>query len=147
MQISDDGLALIQQYEGCKLVAYRDSVGVLTIGYGHTGKDVKSGMQITQEQANAFLRKDVKSAEEDVDVQIHVQLSQPQFDALVSFVFNLGGTNLHKSTLRKLLNAGDYRGAADEFVKWNKAGGKVLVGLTRRREAERAMFLSGTNNA
>lgn len=147
MRTSDAGLALIQEFEGCRLTVYRDSVGVLTIGYGHTGKDVRSGLHISQDEASALLRIDVRSAEDDIHTQIQAPLTQPQFDALVSFVFNLGGGNLHKSTLRKLLNAGDYRAAADEFLKWDRAGGKKLAGLTRRREAERALFLSGTNDA
>ncbi|WNJ77764.1 lysozyme [Cedecea neteri] len=146
MQISDKGIALIKQFEGCCLTAYQDSVGVWTIGYGWTnpvdGKQVKAGMTITQEVAERLLKTGLVSYENDVSKLVKVKLTQGQFDALVSFTYNLGARSLSTSTLLKKLNAGDYRGAADEFPRWNKAGGKVLAGLTRRREAERSLFLS-----
>lgn len=146
MQTSEKGIALIKQFEGCRLAAYQDSVGVWTIGYGWTnpvdGKSVKAGMTITQEVAERLLKTGLVSYENDVSKLVKVKLSQGQFDALVSFTYNLGARSLSTSTLLKKLNAGDYRGAADEFPRWNKAGGKVLAGLTRRREAERSLFLS-----
>ncbi|NIG74965.1 lysozyme [Klebsiella sp. Ap-873] len=146
MQTSEKGIALIKQFEGCRLTAYQDSVGVWTIGYGWTnpvdGKPVKAGMTITQEVAERLLKTGLVSYENDVSKLVKVKLSQGQFDALVSFTYNLGVRSLSTSTLLKKLNAGDYRGAADEFPRWNKAGGKVLAGLTRRREAERSLFLS-----
>lgn len=146
MQTSEKGIALIKQFEGCRLTAYQDSVGVWTIGYGWTnpvdGKQVKAGMTITQEVAERLLKTGMVSYENDVSKLVKVKLSQGQFDALVSFTYNLGARSLSTSTLLKKLNAGDYRGAADEFPRWNKAGGKVLAGLTRRREAERSLFLS-----
>lgn len=141
MKISNNGIDLIKQFEGCRLTAYQDSVGVWTIGYGHT-KGVKNGDSITQAQADAFLRDDVQVAESDVTRLVKVTLSQNQFDALVSFTYNLGVRSLSTSTLLRKLNAGDTKGAADEFLRWNKAGGKVLNGLTRRREAEQSLFLS-----
>lgn len=146
MQTSDKGIALIKQFEGCKLTAYQDSVGVWTIGYGWTqpvdGKPVRAGMTIKQETAERLLKTGLVSYEIDVSRLVKVSLTQGQFDALVSFTYNLGARSLSTSTLLRKLNAGDYAGAADEFLRWNKAGGKVLNGLTRRREAERALFLS-----
>lgn len=146
MQTSEKGIALIKQFEGCRLTAYQDSVGVWTIGYGWTrpvdGVPVRSGMTIKQEVAERLLKTGLVSYEKDVSKLVKVKLAQGQFDALVSFAYNLGARALSTSTLLKRLNAGDYRGAADEFLRWNKAGGKVLAGLTRRREAERALFLS-----
>ncbi|EMG9773922.1 lysozyme [Klebsiella aerogenes] len=146
MQTSEKGTALIKQFEGCKLTAYQDSVGVWTIGYGWTqpvdGKPIRAGMTIKQETAERLLKTGLVSYESDVSRLIKVSLTQGQFDALVSFTYNLGARSLSTSTLLRKLNAGDYAGAADEFLRWNKAGGKVMNGLTRRREAERALFLS-----
>ena len=146
MQISDKGIALIKEFEGCKLTAYQDSVGVWTIGYGWTqpvdGKPIRAGMTINQETAERLLKTGLVSYESDVSLLVKVGMTQGQFDALVSFTYNLGSRSLSTSTLLRKLNAGDYAGAADEFLRWNKAGGKVLNGLTRRREAGRALFLS-----
>lgn len=146
MQTSEKGIALIKEFEGCKLTAYQDSVGVWTIGYGWTqpvdGKPIRAGMTIKQETAERLLKTGLVSYENDVSRLVKVRLKQGQFDALVSFTYNLGARSLSTSTLLRKLNAGDCAGAADEFLRWNKAGGKVLNGLTRRREAERALFLS-----
>lgn len=146
MITSEKGIRLIKQFEGCKLTAYQDSVGVWTIGYGWTqpvdGKPIRAGMTIKQETAERLLKTGLVSYESDVSRLVKVGLTQGQFDALVSFTYNLGAQSLSTSTLLRKLNAGDYAGAADEFLRWNKAGGKVLNGLTRRREAERALFLS-----
>ena len=146
MQTSDKGIALLKEFEGCKLTAYQDSVGVWTIGYGWTqpvdGKPIRAGMTIKQETAERLLKTGLVSYESDVSRLVKVGMTQGQFDALVSFTYNLGPRSLSTSTLLRKLNAGDYAGAADEFLRWNKAGGKVLNGLTRRREAERALFLS-----
>ncbi|MFZ5201594.1 lysozyme [Enterobacter kobei] len=146
MQTSEKGIALIKQFEGCKLTAYQDSVGVWTIGYGWTqpvdGKPIRAGMTIKQETAERLLKTGLVSYESDVSRLVKVGLTQWQFDALVSFTYNLGARSLSTSTLLRKLNAGDYAGASDEFLRWNKAGGKVLNGLTRRREAERALFMS-----
>ncbi|MEH3404125.1 lysozyme [Enterobacter roggenkampii] len=145
MQTSDKGISLIKQFEGCKLTAYQDSVGVWTIGYGWTqpvdGKPIRAGMTIKQETAERLLKTGLVSYESDVSRLVKVGLTQGQFDALVSFTYNLGARSLSTSILLRKLNAGDYAGAADEFLRWNKAGGKVLSGLTRRREAERDLFL------
>ena len=149
MQTSDKGIALIKQFEGCKLTAYPDpgtGGAPWTIGYGWTqpvdGKPVRPGMTIDQATADRLLKTGLVSYENDVSRLVKVKLSQSQFDALVSFTYNLGSRSLSTSTLLSKLNAGDYAGAANEFTRWNKAGGKVLNGLTRRREAERALFLS-----
>ena len=140
MQISNDGINLIKQFEGCVLSAYKCPAGVWTIGYGHT-KNVKQGMKITKEQATNLLKDDLKIYESYVNKYVKVKLNQNQFDALVSFTFNCGGGALKSSTLLKKLNKGDYTGAANELLRWNKANGKVLAGLTRRRKAEKALFL------
>jgi GH24 family phage-related lysozyme (muramidase) len=146
MQTSDKGIALIKEFEGCKLTAYQDSVGVWTIGYGWTqpvdGKPIRAGMTIKQETAERLLKTGLVSYESDVSRLVKVGMTQGQFDALVSFTYNLGARSLSTSTLLRKLNAGDYAGAAAEFLRWNKAGGKALKGLTRRREAERTLFLS-----
>lgn len=141
MKVSNNGINLVKRFEGLQLKAYKDSVGVLTIGYGHTHA-VKAGDMITGVQADAFLREDLQVAELTVNTNVKVKLTQGQFDALVSFVFNLGSGNFVKSTLIKKLNAGDYAGAADEFGKWVNAGGKKLSGLVKRRAAEREVFLT-----
>lgn len=146
MRASENGINLIKQFEGCRLTAYQDSVGVWTIGYGWTqpidGKPVAKGMTITQQKANHLLTEGVAQYENGVTNLVTVSLNQNQFDALVDFAYNLGVNALKGSTLLKKLNAGDYAGAANEFTKWNKAGGKELAGLTRRREAEKSLFLS-----
>ncbi|MGR4048623.1 lysozyme [Kosakonia cowanii] len=146
MRISDKGISLIKQFEGLRLAAYKDAVGVLTIGYGWTqpvdGKPIRLGMTIKEETAERLLRTGLVSYESDVSKLVKVKLTQGQFDALVSFAYNLGARAFSTSTLLQKLNAGNYSGAADEFPRWNKAGGKVLPGLTRRREAERVLFLS-----
>jgi lysozyme len=139
MTYSQDGLHLTEQFEGCKLAAYLDSVGVPTIGYGHT-RNVALGMTCTQEQAEQWLQEDVQTSADAVNRLVTVELTQQEFDALVDFTFNLGAGNLQHSTLLRLLNSGDYKSAAGEFQKWDKAGGKVLAGLLRRRQAEEDMF-------
>lgn len=142
MKVSQKGIKLIQEFEGLELKAYKDSVGVLTVGWGSTGSHVTAGMIITKEQAEQLLKKDLERFEKGVSDLVKVPLKQNQFDALCSFAFNLGLSNLKSSTLLKKLNASDYQGAANEILRWNRAGGKVLNGLTRRRIAERDLFLS-----
>lgn len=137
---SPQGLESIKQHEGMKFKAYQDPVGIWTIGFGHTG-NVKPGDKITPEQAHELLVKDVATAERCVRQNVTVSLTQGQFDALVSFTFNLGCGRLRTSTMLRLLNEGDYEGAAEQLPRWNKAGGKVWPGLVRRREDERQMFL------
>ena len=142
MNISEAGINLIKQFEGVRLHAYDDGVGVLTIGYGHT-KGVRRGDVITQDEAENLLQEDLDDFERCVADAVDVPLTTAQAAALVSFAFNVGCGALHRSTLRSLLNAGDYEGAADQFLRWNRGGGKVMKGLVRRREAERALFLYG----
>jgi GH24 family phage-related lysozyme (muramidase) len=142
MKISDQGLELIMQFEGCRLGAYHDAVGVPTIGYGHT-QGVKMGDHITHREAEMFLKEDINSFEKCVNsLFADVELTQGKFDALVSFAFNLGCGALRKSTLRRKLIHNDIYGAADEFPKWCHAGHRKLKGLVRRRAAERELFLS-----
>ncbi len=144
MRTSPAGRAFIGRHEGLRLSAYRDAAGIWTIGYGHTaaaGPPVPvAGMAITAAEADTILGRDLARFEAAVARLVTVALSQGEFDALVSFAFNVGEGALARSTLLKRLNAGDRAGAAAEFGRWNKAGGRVLAGLTRRRAEERAMF-------
>lgn len=149
MITSEKGIRLIKQFEGCRLTAYPDpgtGGDPWTIGYGWThpvdGKPVRPGMTIDEVTADRLLKTGLVGYENDVLKVVRVKLTQGQFDALVSFAYNVGSRALSTSTLLKKLNAGDIKGAADEFLRWNKSGGKVMNGLTRRREAERALFLS-----
>lgn len=140
MKYSKDGAKLTELFEQCRLHAYQDSKGVWTIGWGHTGPEVCEGLVWTQEKADATLLQDVQSAENCVNRYVTAQLTQHEFDALVDFVFNVGSGNFSGSTLLKLLNAGDYHGASEQFERWDKCAGKVLAGLLRRRIAEEAEF-------
>lgn len=137
--INDSALNLIKQAEGLRNTAYKCPAGVWTIGYGHTS-GVRKGMRCTETQAEVWLMDDLRESEQAVDYLVKVPLTDNQRGALVSFVFNVGAGNFASSTLLRKLNAGDYAGAADEFAHWNKAGGKVLAGLTRRRAAEAELF-------
>lgn len=139
MGLSQAGLNLIKSHEGLRTTAYQDPVGIWTIGYGHTGT-AKPGQKITEAQAEQLLRQDVGWAEAAVRKNVKVPLTQGQFDALVSFTFNLGAGALGRSTLLKKLNAGDYAGAQAEFGRFVHAGGRVLPGLVRRRNEEAQMF-------
>ena len=139
MKISAEGLALIKKFEGCELEAYQDAVGVWTIGYGHI-KGVKEGMTITKQQAEEMLLEELVEYENYVLEAVNHQLDQCMFDALVSWTYNLGPSNLNASTMLKVLNAGDYDAVPEQIKRWNKAGGKVLTGLVRRREAEALLF-------
>jgi lysozyme len=139
MQANPQALALIKEFEGCRLKAYPDSIGVWTIGYGHT-RGVKEGDTCTQEQADAWLLEDAQSAVDDVCRLARVPLTPGQFAALVSFAFNLGAANLARSTLLGHVNHSDFGLASAEFPKWSFAGGKHIDGLLRRRLAEQAAF-------
>ncbi len=143
MQISETGLALIRQFEGLRLSAYLCPAAIPTIGYGSTA-GVKLGQTITAERAEQLLREDVRQFEAAVSRLVKVPLKQGQFDSLTSFAFNLGAKALEKSTLLRLLNAGDYPGAAAQFDRWVYASGKKLSGLVKRRAAERALFEGDT---
>lgn len=151
MRTSEKGQALIKSFESCKLKAYPDPKtggAPWTIGWGHTGPEVKPGLVWTQAQADETFIVDLADFERDVESLVKVPLTQGQFDALVSFAYNVGSDideddiaeGLGDSTLLKKLNAGDYAGAADEFPKWRKP--ISLPGILRRRQAERALFLS-----
>ena len=147
MQTSPKGRAAIAREEACVLSAYKDAVGVLTIAIGHTSAAgppvVTPGMWLTLEECFEVFARDLRKYEEPVTKAVTAPLTQNQFDALVSLCYNIGPGNFAKSTLVKKLNARDYLGAADQFRVWNKAGGKVLKGLTARRERERNIFISG----
>lgn len=139
-RINAKGLRLLKAFEGLRLRAYQDSVGVWTIGYGTTS-GVRPGMVITEAQAEDLMKRDLQRFEQAVDDLVRVPLTSDQFSALVSFAYNVGEGALASSTLLRLLNQKDYQGAADQLLRWDKAGGETLAGLTRRRRAERALFL------
>ena len=139
MKISEEGLSLIKKFEGCELKAYQDSVDVWTIGYGHT-KGVEDGQEITQEEAEEMLASELDEYEGYLNDLVECDLEQCQFDALVAWVYNLGPTNLRSSTMLKRLNSNDLEDVPNQIKRWNKAGGKVLNGLVRRREAEALLF-------
>ncbi len=146
MRTSESGINLIKRFEGLELEAYQDIAGIWTIGYGHTGEDVQPGMKISERDAEELLKRDLKPREQAVDSATKVPLNQNEFDALVSFVYNVGVGAYRSSTALKRLNKGDRVGAADALTWWNKAtvGGvlREVLGLTRRRAAERALFLT-----
>jgi GH24 family phage-related lysozyme (muramidase) len=153
MKTSSVGVELIKQFEGLRLQSYLCPAKIWTVGWGTTlikGKPFGKGLTITKEQAEEYLADDLVPFEQAVNSLVKVKLTQNQFDALISFVYNVGADidadniaeGLGDSTLLKKLNAGDYKGAADQFLKWDKANGKVMKGLTIRRQAERALFLS-----
>ena len=142
MNISEAGLEVIMNNEGLRLEAYQDVVGVWTIGFGHTGAEVKPGLIITLDAAKSLLLSDAETAEKCVNNCASGNITQGQFDALCSFVFNLGCTALRNSTLLRKMNSGDDVGAAEEFQKWNHAGGQVIAGLTKRRLEEKELFLT-----
>jgi lysozyme len=142
MEYSKQGQEMTERFEGVRTTAYRDIKGVLTIGFGHTS-GVKEGDTCTPEQAEAWLLEDIASAVACVNASVTVELTQPEFDALVDLVFNIGSGAFEKSTLLRELNSGDYAAAAKQFEVWDHAGGKEVAGLLRRRLAEEQEF----NNA
>ena len=139
MNISNEGLSLIKKFEGCELDAYKCAAGVPTIGYGST-HGIEMGMSISRARAEELLLEDIAKFEDHVNNNVKVPLNQNQFDAMVSWTFNLGGGNLKSSTLLKVLNGSDYTDVPNQIKRWNKANGKVLEGLIRRREAEALLF-------
>ena len=139
MQLSEKGFDLIKKYEGLKLKAYKCPAGIWTIGYGST-YGIKEGMEITEAEADEMLRRDVHTAEVCVNGAVTVPLTQGEYDALVSFVFNLGCGKFRGSTLLRRLNSADYDGAAAEFLRWTRAAGQELSGLVARRKAEKERF-------
>lgn len=147
MQTSPEGRKALTDREGVRRKAYRDSVGVLTIGVGHTSAagapKVTPGMMISGAECDAIFARDLVKYEATVNAAVKVPISQSAFDALVSLCYNIGQGGFTKSTVVRRLNAGDKRGAADAFLLWTKAGGRVLPGLVTRRKAEREQFLHG----
>lgn len=139
MRTSGQGVALIKKFEGCELEAYQCSANVWTIGYGHT-RGVKEGDEISADKAEYILLEDLIEFETYVDQLVTVSLNQDQFDALVSWTFNLGPTNLKESTMLLRLNDGQYSEVPAEMARWNRSGGEVLEGLKRRRKAEGLLF-------
>lgn len=150
MKCNQAGISIIKKYESLSLIAYYCPAKILTIGYGHTGPDVKLGMLISENMANLLLEKDLNKFNKEVLSLLKVDVNPNQFSALVSFAFNVGSDidaddkaeGLGDSTLLKKLNSGDFAGSSDEFPKWNKSKGKVLNGLTARRNEERKLFLT-----
>ena len=145
MAVSLFGVDLICDFEGKRLVAYDDGVGVWTIGFGTTvypsGVKVKKGDTCTEAQAKSYMAHDLKKFEQAVNGAVNIPLNQNQFDALVSLAYNIGTGAFNKSTLVKKLNAGDISGAADQFDVWINAGGKRMQGLVNRRSKEKLLFL------
>lgn len=144
MKTSSNGIAVLKYFEDCNLKAYPDPAtggAPWTIGWGHTGPEVKRGLVWTQKQADDALVADLARFERAVSTAVRVPLNQGQFDALVSFTYNLGEGNLKSSTLLKMVNAGNFAGASEQFKRWNKANGKTMRGLTRRRAAEQCLFV------
>jgi lysozyme len=140
LSYSKDARLITEQFEGCRLAAYQDSVGVWTIGYGHTDR-VRAGDTCTQEQAEVWLTEDIARVVRQINRDITVPLTQGEFDALVDFGFNLGVHALESSTLWQDLALGEYGRAAAQFARWDHAGGKEVEGLLRRRLAERDEFV------
>ena len=145
MKISDKGIALIKSFEGCRLQAYPDPAtggDPWTVGYGHTGPEVTRDLAINQQEADECLMQDLAKFEDCVTDACEKEPTQNQFDSIVCLAYNIGCKAMSGSTLIKLLNAGDAQGAASQFMRWNKAGGQVMAGLTRRRQAERDLFMA-----
>lgn len=153
MAVNQATLELIREFEGFVPTWYRDPVGIWTVCYGHTDAagepkyaDTKN-KRFSEDEGLIILAHDLQQYERAVDKAVTVTLNANQRGALVSFTYNLGPGNLNKSTLLRKLNDGDYKGAAQEFARWNRAGGKVLNGLSRRRAAERMLFLTPVKEA
>jgi lysozyme len=141
MKINDAGLAIIKKSEGMRLDSYRCPAGIASVGYGHTGPDVRIPMTITPGEADRLLHDDLARFETGVDAMIN-GATENQFSAMVSLAYNIGLGNFATSTVRKRHNARDFMAAANAFLLWNRGGGRVLPGLQTRREAERKLYLS-----
>ena len=141
--MTDKGLDFIKRMEGCQLIAYQDEGGTWTIGYGHT-RGVKEGDEISPYVANSLFQTDILGFEIQLDRLVRVDLEPNQYNALLSFIYNLGATNLRDSTLLQYVNERKFELVPDEFRKWNKINGEVSLGLTRRRELEAIMFGEST---
>ena len=144
---SDAGLCLTKTFEGLQLHAYQDSAGIWTVGYGHTGRDVKPGRSVTELEAEALLRADLRDAIDCVNAAVEVELAQHQFDALVDFCYNTGRGNFQRSSLLGKVNLEDFEGAAAQFGLWVNVNMRPVPGLVRRRAAEAAMFRGVTSKA
>ena len=142
MQTSANGRNLIEGFEGLRLTSYQDQRGIWTVGYGHTGPDVYPGLTISQPEADDLLAVDLHHAETAIYKTVQAHLTQNQFDAVVSLVYNIGGGAFSKSTVLRLLNLDDYEGAAIAFLMWDKTNGEVNLGLQNRRQAEKLLFLT-----
>ena len=144
--LSNNGMNLLDQFEGLRLESYLDSAGIYTIGFGTIkypdGSKVKKGDKITKSQAKEYILHDLKEFESTVNTAVNVPLSQSQYDALVSLSYNIGSAAFKNSTLLKKLNNSDYKEAAEQFLVWNKVNSKKIQGLVKRREAEHNLFLS-----
>jgi len=147
MKINQEGLNLLKSFEGCKLAPYKDIGGIWTVGYGHTGQDVIPGQPWTQEQVDNCLSQDLSKFEKGVESLLAVPFNENEFSALVVFSYNVGLNALKNSTLLKKLNMVDKLGAADQLLLWNKVNKQPIAGLTRRRQAERTLFLKQPNSA
>ena len=150
LKYSDKGMDLTEDSEALRLTAYPDpgtGGAPWTCGWGHTGPDVFEGLVIDEAQAVAWLRADIAEAEAQVKELVEVELTQGEYDAVVDFVFNLGDGNFGRSSLLRFINAGNFAAAADEFAKWNRAAGKVLPGLTKRRLEEEKLFSSSDRSS
>jgi lysozyme len=146
MKFNESGLALLKDYEGCRLDAYQDLAGVWTIGYGATGDGIKQGVIWSPMQAEARLKQDVERFSKGVVKNVSVELTDNQFSALVCLAYNIGLGNFSRSTLLQRVNEKKFMLAASEFEKWCRAAGKIVKGLQRRRQAERDLFLSGLHS-
>lgn len=155
MNISENGIKLIQHFEGCSLTSYRDTVGILTIGWGHTGSDVYSDQKISQDEADNLFLEDISKFVDILNIQLSVDLKQNQFDALLSFLYNVGPGEVGvkdglfhlksggSSTLWKMIQNKNFSGAAAQFTLWCRAGGVVSRGLLVRRRTEQKLFATG----
>jgi lysozyme len=147
MKVTDEGLALIREAEGFRGRAYRDAVGVWTIGFGHTAAagapEVKPGDEIGRDEAEVMLKRDVDAFASGVERLVEPMLNDAQFSALVSFAYNVGLGNFKSSSVRAAVNAGDFAAVPRRLALWNKAGGRVLPGLVKRRAAEGSLFVKG----
>lgn len=147
MRVSIKGINLIKSFEGLKLTAYKAhfSEKYWTIGYGHYGPDVKEGDTCNEAYAETLMKNDLKIFEDRINKALNednIVVNQNQYDALISFAYNVGSENLLSSTLWRKLKQRDFEGAANQFLRWNKCGGQILPGLVNRRDKERALFLS-----
>ncbi len=140
MNFNKAGMELLKSFESCKLKAYKCPAGIWTIGWGHTGKDVREGLEISQIQADALLQKDLNHFIGAVSALLKHNINDNRFSALVCFAYNVGVAALAKSLLLVAINKNEYESAAKQFMRWNHADGKIVDGLTRRRQAERELF-------